>query len=62
MRCGGCGAKVGATGLARVMARLEPRGDPSVQIGLGAPDDAAVVSPPQGKLLVQTVDFFRAFD
>ena len=61
MRCGGCGAKVGATTLSRVMARLEPRGDPSVQIGLALPDDAAVVSPPQGKLLVQTVDFFRAF-
>ena len=60
MRCGGCGAKVGAAGLARVIARLEPRGDPSGQIGLGVPDDAAVVSPPQGKLLVQTVDFFRA--
>ncbi len=61
MRCGGCGAKVGATALARVMARLAPRTNQSVQIGLDPADDAAVVAPPEGKLLVQTVDFFRAF-
>jgi selenide,water dikinase len=61
MRCGGCGAKVGAMALSRVMARLKPRAHPSVQIGLDMPDDAAVVSPPEGKMLVHTVDFFRAF-
>jgi selenide,water dikinase len=61
MRCGGCGAKVGAVALSRVMARLAPRGGAGIEIGLDAPDDAAVVAPPAGKLLVQTVDFFRAF-
>ena len=61
MRCGGCGAKVGATTLSRVMARLKPHDNPTVQIGLESPDDAAVITPPEGKALVQTVDFFRAF-
>ena len=61
MRCGGCGAKVGATTLSRVMGRLAPRSNPSIKVGLDLADDAAVVTPPEGKLLVQTVDFFRAF-
>ena len=61
MRCGGCGAKVGATTLSRVMARLAPRSNSSIKVGLDLADDAAVVTPPEGKLLVQTVDFFRAF-
>lgn len=60
MRCGGCGSKIGATLLDRVVARLEPlrRGD--VVVGLDAPDDAAVSAPPPGKLLVQSVDAFRS--
>ncbi len=59
MRCGGCGAKLPADPLARVLARLEvaPRAD--VAFGLG--DDAAVVRPPPGRVAVRTADQFRAF-
>ena len=62
MRCGGCGAKVPALVLRRALARLDlpaPRED--VVIGLHGADDAAVLAPPPGRLLVQTVDQFPAF-
>lgn len=60
MRCGGCGSKIGATLLDRVVARLEPLRRDDVVVGLDAPDDAAVSAPPPGKLLVQSVDAFRS--
>jgi selenide, water dikinase len=57
-RCGGCGAKVGAEDLAAALAALPQIPSPNL---LETRDDAAVLKPPLGKLLVQSVDHFRAF-
>jgi selenide,water dikinase len=61
MRCGGCGAKVPAPVLRRALDRLPPQTRDGLAQGIEAPDDAAVLTPPAGKVLVQTVDQFRAF-
>ena len=64
MRCGGCGAKLGAQLLDRVLARLDLEhtavGSGRVQLGVNARDDAAVISPGRAQLAV-TVDGFRSF-
>jgi selenide, water dikinase len=61
MRCGGCGAKIGSELLGRVLRRLQPPRRPDVVVGLDPADDAAVVTVSGNQLLVQSVDFFRAF-
>ena len=61
MRCGGCGAKVGAEVLAGALSGLPRLPGADVLIGLDAPDDAAVMLPPPGMAVVQSVDHFRAF-
>jgi selenide, water dikinase len=60
MRCGGCGAKVGATVLSRALAPIVPVPRADVIAGLDAPDDAALVDTGGDKLSVQSVDYFRA--
>ena len=59
MRCGGCGAKVGATVLSRVLKTIRERAGEEVDVDM---DDCAVVEgPPGGCMMVHTVDFFRSF-
>jgi selenide, water dikinase len=64
MPCAGCGSKVGRSSLEHVLTRVQ-QDQPAivredVLIGLDAPDDAAVVRVPTGKVMVQTVDYFRS--
>ena len=61
MRCGGCGAKVGSGILSRVMQRLPVQQRDDVLIGRDSPDDSAMLSVPSGKVMVQSIDYFRAF-
>ena len=61
IRCMGCGSKVGAGILSKVLHRLQIDQDPSISIGLAAPDDAAVFTVPTGSPIVQTVDYFPSF-
>ena len=60
MRCGGCGAKVGAKVLSRALGAIVPAERDDVVIGLDAPDDAAVIDTGGPRLAIQTVDHFRA--
>ena len=65
MRCAGCGSKVGSTTLERVLHRLQIQTPTWTQredilVGLGTPDDAAVVQVPAGQVMVHTIDYFRS--
>jgi selenide,water dikinase len=56
MRCGGCGAKLGATPLLRVLSRLPEQSFDQVVLGIG--DDAALIRT-SGDIIL-TVDGFRS--
>lgn len=56
--CAGCGAKVGAGTLARLLGDLKVRGDPNLLVGFDRSDDASVYRVSDDLALVQTVDFF----
>ncbi len=60
IRCRGCASKIGASTLAGALASIEPFWRKDVPAGLATRDDAAILEIPDGKLLVQSVDFFPA--
>ena len=57
MRCNGCGAKIAADPLKRVLSRLEVFPSDSVELGIG--DDSARIVTANSKMLL-TIDGFRA--
>ena len=61
MHCGGCGSKVGSRVLQRVLERVAERYGIDLAGGFEQADDAAVIQPPAGLQLLQTVDHFRSF-
>lgn len=61
MRCGGCGAKVGPEILTRVLDTIAAEDGPESPLGQSRRDDAAIVVPPEGKVMVHSVDGFRSF-
>lgn len=60
MRCAGCGSKAGDSVLTEVISKRAGRSCEHVEIGLGQPDDAAVIELPPGQLLAQSLDYFSA--
>ena len=56
--CAGCGAKVGAGTLARMLEGFETHYDPRLIVGYDKSDDASVYVITDEVALVQTTDFF----
>lgn len=59
MKCTGCGGKLGAQTLSNALRRLDVPTNDHVLLGLGQPDDAAVLQFGNGRTVV-TTDFFVA--
>ena len=57
-KCAGCGAKVGAGTLARILKDLPVHRDDNLLVGYDTSDDASVYQLSDDLALVQTVDFF----
>ena len=56
--CAGCGAKVGAGTLARLLEGFQTHSDPRLIVGYDKSDDACVYVVDENTALVQTTDFF----
>lgn len=56
--CAGCGAKVGAGTLSKLLDGLKTHSDPNLLVGFDKSDDASVYRVSDDLCLVQTVDFF----
>lgn len=56
--CAGCGAKVGAGELAKLLEGLDVRRDPDLLVGFDKSDDAAVYKVSDDLAIVETLDFF----
>lgn len=56
--CAGCGAKVGAGALSKLLAGVPTLQDPNLLVGYDRSDDACVYALDDRTALVQTVDFF----
>ena len=56
-KCAGCGAKVGAGVLAKLLSDIKVHSDPNLLVGFDKSDDASVYKISDELALVQTVDF-----
>ena len=61
-KCAGCGAKVGAGVLAKLLDGIRVHSDPNLLVGFDKSDDASVYKVTDELALVQTVDFFPPID
>ena len=61
-KCAGCGAKVGAGVLAKLLDGIRVHQDPNLLVGFDKSDDASVYKITDELALVQTVDFFPPID
>ena len=57
-QCAGCGAKVGAGTLAKMLEGFKTHTDPRLIVGYDKSDDASVYYLDENTALVQTTDFF----
>ena len=57
-KCAGCGAKVGAGVLAKLLDGIKVHHDPNLLVGFDKSDDASVYKISDELAIVQTVDFF----
>ena len=57
-QCAGCGAKVGAGTLSRLLKNFRTHTDPNLLVGFDTSDDASAYLVNEETVLLQTVDFF----